>query len=117
MSSLLENDLRADSRYPIPPISTMWEKLEDKHPLTFSSLVELDGRLVAVGGSVDPKYRQGTKFISTYDFATNTWVECKGAEIPLPLYRPGLVNLGHNKVMLIGSKDSQEVRNSHLQSS
>ena len=57
-----------------------------------------------MGGSVDPNRRRGSKFISTYDFATDTWVECKGAELPLALYRPGLVNLGNNKVMLIGGQ-------------
>ena len=32
-------------------------QLPDKHPLTFPSLVELDGRLVAMGGSVDEQRR------------------------------------------------------------
>ena len=58
-----------------------------------------------MGGSVDHGQRRlGSKFISTYDFATDTWVECKGAELPLALYRPGLVNLGNKKVMLIGGQ-------------
>ena len=90
VSSLLEN--------------AAWEKLQQAHPLTHPSLVELNGRLVVMGGSVDHKYRQGSKFISAYDSETDTWVECKGAELPLALYRPGLVNLGNNKVMLIGGQ-------------
>ena len=62
-----------------------------------------------MGRSVDRNLRYGSKFISTYDFATDTWVECKGAELPLALYRPGLVNLGNNKVMLIiGQPRSQQ---------
>ena len=104
VSSLLENAVRADSRHSTPQIKSTWEKLQNEHPLTFPSLVELDGRLVVMGGSVDQLQRHGSKFISTYDFATDTWVECKGAELPLTLYRPGLVNLGNNKVMLIGGQ-------------
>ena len=104
VSSLLENAIPADSKHPTPQIKSTWEKILDQHPLTYPSLVELDGRLVVMGGSVDRNLRYGSKFISTYDFATDTWVECKGAELPLALYRPGLVNLGNNKVMLIGGQ-------------
>ena len=106
--SLLKNVVPVDSQYDTPRIRTTWKKLPDKHPLTFPSLVELDGRLVAMGGSVDEDYRVGSKFISTYDFAANMWVECKGAELPLPLYRPGLLNLGNNKVMLIGGQPGSQ---------
>ena len=84
VSSLLENAVPADGRYSTPQIPITWEKLQDKHPLTFPSLVELDGKLVAMGGSADRYHRLGTKFISAYDFATDTWVKCKGAELPLP---------------------------------
>ena len=104
VSSLLENAVPADSKHPTPEIKSTWEELQAIHPLTFPSLVELDGRLVVMGGSVDWERRHGSKFISIYDFATDTWVECKGAELPLALYRPGLVNLGNNKVMLIGGQ-------------
>ena len=104
VSSLLEHAVPADSRHPKPQIKTTWEQFQKEHPLTFPSLVELDGRLVVMGGSIDKQQRRGSKFISTYDFATDTWVECKGAELPLALYRPGLVNLGNNKVMLIGGQ-------------
>ena len=104
VSSLRKDAVPADSKYTTPQIQSTWDRLQDKHPLTFPSLVELDGRLVVMGGSVDWKQRSGSKFISTYDFATDTWVEWKGAELPLALYRPGLVNLGNNKVMLIGGQ-------------
>ena len=104
VSSLLTNAVPADTKYTTPQIPITWKRLQDKHPLTFPSLVELDGRLVVMGGSVGQKQRHGSKFISTYDFTTDTWVEYKGAELPLALYRPGLVNLGNNKVMLIGGQ-------------
>ena len=104
VSSLLENAVPADTKYTTPQTKSTWEKLPEQHPLTYPSLVELDGRLVVMGGSVDHVQRRGSRFISTYDFATDTWVECKGAELPLALYRPGLVNLGNNKVMLIGGQ-------------
>ena len=104
VSSLLANAVPADNMYPTPQVQTTWEKIPERHPLTLPSLAELDGRLVVMGGSVDHRRRLGSKFISTYDFATDTWVECKGAELPLALYRPGLVNLGNNKVMLIGGQ-------------
>ena len=112
VSSLLEHAIPADSKYTTPQIQSTWEKIPEQHPLTCPSLVELDGRLVVIGGSVDELQRRGSKFISIYDFATDTWVECKGAELPLALYRPGLVNLGNNKVMLIGGQPrSQQFSN------
>ena len=101
VSSLLKDAVPAGSA---PQMKSTWEQLQTEHPLTFPSLVELDGRLVVMGGSVDRKQRRGSRFISTYDSATDTWVECKGAELPLAIYRPGLVNLGNNKVMLIGGQ-------------
>ena len=102
MSSLL---VPAKGKYPHSSLfEAKWKRLRDKHPLTFPCLVELDGRLVAMGGSAAQQQRHGTKFISTYDSETDTWVECKGAQLPLALYRPGLVNLGSNKVMLIGGQ-------------
>ena len=102
VSFLLENAVPADSKYTTPQIPLTWKRLQNKHSLTCPSPVELGGRLVVMGGSIDIQQRRGSRFISTYDFATDTWVECKGAELPLALYRPGLVNLGNNKVMLIG---------------
>ena len=61
-----------------------------------------------MGGSVDHQRCLGTWYISTYDFATDTWVECKGDELPLAVYRPGLVNLGNNQVMLIGGQPKSQ---------
>lgn len=70
--------------------------------------MELDGKLVNMGGSLDEALRCGTSFISTYDFTTNVWVECKGAELPVPLYRPGVVKLADNKVMVIGGQPKMQ---------
>jgi hypothetical protein len=57
-----------------------WKMLKE-HPLFFSTLVELNGKLVAVGGSHDDELRRGTRFISYYDFAADMWVECTGAQL------------------------------------
>ena len=46
--------------------------------------------------------RSGTKIISTYDFQSNSWVECKGAELPLAIYNTGVVKLTDDEVMVIG---------------
>ena len=104
VSSLLESAVPADSGYATPQFPLTWKRLPEKHPLTFPSLVELGGRLVTMGGSVDPTLRRGTKYITTYDSAAETWAECKGAELPLPLYRPNLVKLENDQVMLIGGQ-------------
>ena len=76
----------------------MWKRQQSQYPLTCPSLVEIDETLVAVGGSCDEAKRCGSKFISAYDFATETWVECEDAELPVPLYRTGVLQLDHNKV-------------------
>ena len=112
VSSLLENALPAESGYATPQPKLTWKQLEDKHPLTFPSLVELDGGLFTMGGSVDPIQRRGTKYITTYDLTTETWVRCKGAELPLHLYRPNLVKLENNQVLVIGG----QARSQHFSS-
>ncbi len=107
-SSLLENAVPADSRYSTPQISITWKQLQDKHPLIFSSPAELDGRLFAMEGSAEPMLRRGTRFISTYDFATDTWVKCKGADFPAPLYRPGVLKLDDSRVMIVGGQPKMQ---------
>lgn len=64
--------------------------------------------LTAMGGTYDGRLRLGSKFISMYDFATDTWVECKGAELPVHLYRTGVVKLADNKVMVIGGQPKMQ---------
>ena len=91
-----------------PHIPTTWKQLQDKHPLIFSSPVELGGRLFAMGGSAELRLRRGTRFISTYDFATDTWVKCKGADLPAPLYRTGVLKLDHNRVMIVGGQPKMQ---------
>ena len=105
LSSLLDC---AESGYSTPQTLKEWDTLEAKHPLIYSSIVELDGKLTAFGGSYEERLRCGTKFISTYDPVRATWVECKGAELPVPLYRPGVVKLEDNKVMVIGGQPKMQ---------
>ena len=97
VSSLLEN-----------AASASWKQLKEQHPLCLASPVELDGRLVAMGGSSDPIQRCGTRFISRYDFATDTWEVCKNARLPVPLYRAGVVKLDSNQVMIVGGQPKSQ---------
>ena len=89
-------------------VTLTWKKFPDKHPLTFPSLVELDERLVTMGGSLDPTLRHGTRLIGTYNFVSHTWVKCKYAEIPLPLYRSGLETLDNNQVLVVGGQSRSQ---------
>ena len=88
----------------MPEIKGEWNVLKTEYPLIYSSLVEIEGKLIALGGSSDAVLRHGTRFISSYDFAADMWVECQGAQLPVPLYRPGVVKLAGNKVMIIGGQ-------------
>jgi hypothetical protein len=85
-----------------------WNLTTMEHPLLFSSVVEIGGKLVAMGGSNDVVLRRGTRFISYYDTAADMWVECTGAHLPVPLYRPGVVKLADNKVMVIGGQPEMQ---------
>lgn len=109
LSSLLENAEPAESGYSTLQCMATWRRLKGRHPLPSSSLVELDGKLVALGGE---RWSQlsihGTKFISTYNVPTNTWVECKGAELPVPLYRPGVVKLDNDEVVVVGGETKMQ---------
>ena len=92
---------------------SIWAVIEEAVPSSWSSftqdtneklnsrkiiMVELDRKLVTTGGSCDAVVRRGTKFISIYDIATDMWLECQGAQLPVPLYRPGVVKLAGNKL-------------------
>ena len=115
LSSLLENAEPADSKYSMPQIPIIWKKLQGLYPLPNAGIVKVDGRLTAMGGECGNHVMnyEGTKFISTYDFQTDSWVECKGAQLPLAVFRPGLVKLGHNKVMVIGGETKSRQFCSH----
>ena len=85
-----------------------WKQLQEQHPLSYTSPVELDGRLVTLGGSSDPIDRCGTKHISMYNFATDTWQVCKNGTLPVPLYRAGVVKLDDNQVMIVGGQPKMQ---------
>ena len=91
-----------------PETKGEWNTLKTQYPLVASSIVELGGKLIAIGGSCDVVLRRGTRFISIYDFAADMWVECQGAQLPVPLYRPGVVKLPGNKVMIIGGQSEMK---------
>ena len=88
----------------MPEIKGEWNVLKTEYPLIYSSLVEIEGKLIALGGSYDAVLRHGTRLISSYNFAADMWVECQGAQLPVPLYRPAVVKLPGNKVMIVGGQ-------------
>ena len=108
ISSLLENAEPVDSQYSMPQCPVTWDQLKEKHPLILNTAVEINGNLFVMGGSPDIIMHHGTRFISTYDFATDTWVECKGAELPVPLYRTTVLNLDNDEVISIGGQPKSQ---------
>ncbi len=86
-----------------------WQRLRGRHPLPSSSLLELDGKLMAFGGEAWHKRNiRGTPVVTMYNFDTDTWVECKGASLPVPVYRPGVVRLGSDEVMVVGGENTMQ---------
>ena len=104
VSSLLENAEPADTTYSTLKNPFVWSQLRSAHPLICVALAEVDGNIVTMGGCHVVLLRHGTQYTSTYDFASDTWVECKGAELPVPLYRSTVVSLGNNEVMCVGGQ-------------
>ena len=104
LSSLIEGAVPAASL--VQESKAEWTTTE--YPLYLSSIVELEGKLIAMGGSYDGVLRYGSKLISSYDFTTDMWVECQGVQLPVPLYRPGVVKLAGNKVMIIGGQSEMK---------
>ena len=106
LSSLFEHAEPADSLYSMPQMPITWKKLKGQHPLYFSSIMEVNESLTAMGGAHGNHAMNvcGTKFISTYDFKTDLWVECQDIQLPLAVFRLGLVKLGNNKVMAVGGE-------------
>ena len=104
LSSLLETAEPADSsHYSVPQVPGTWKALEDQHPLVHSTITDVDGKIIALGGAVmKNSLKSGTKIISTYDFQSNSWVECKDAELPLAIYNTGVVKLADDEVMVVG---------------
>ena len=113
LSSLIEHSVPADSTYSSPQIRKTWNVLKGLHPLT---LVEIGGTLTAIGGSYKQVLRHGTRYISTYDFTTDTWtwMECEGAQLPVPLYRPVVVKLNDNRLMVIGGQPKMQTFSSEV---
>ncbi len=108
-SSLIENALPEDPAYStVHPLK--WDTFPCQHPLMCTTLTEVSGLLTAIGGY--DKDLIGTKIISTYDFHSDSWVKCRGAELPLSLYRPGVMKLEDNQVMVFGG----EVKRQHFSS-
>lgn len=68
--------------------------------------MEIEGHLVAMGGENwnNRLNIQGTKFVGTYSFSAHSWVECEGVELPMAVYRPGVVRLDEGRVMVIGGE-------------
>ena len=61
--------------------------------------------LTTMGGK--DKSSKETTFMSTYNFHTDTWVECEGAELPVALFRSSVVKLNNDEVMVIGGQPNQ----------
>ena len=87
-------------------IPMVWHELRSLHPLLFSSPVALNRGLVAMGGSARVQLRHGTRLISIYEFSAESegWAECVGAQLPVPLYRVGVVKIEEDKVMIVGGQ-------------
>ena len=104
LSSLLEDAELADSsHYSVPQVPGTWNRIEDQHPLLHSTTTDVDGKLIALGGAViNRQFKSGTEIISMYNFQSNSWVECKGAELPLAIYNTGMMKLADDEVMVVG---------------
>ena len=112
LSSLIEH--QTCSTYSSSQIRKTWNTLRGLHPLIYTSLVEIDGTLTAMGGSYEQVLRCGTRYISSYDFTTGSWMECEGAQLPVPLYRPGVVKLDDNRLMVIGGQPKMQTFSSEV---
>ena len=99
-SRLCDDAVPPDS---IPPQIT-WKTLEDQHPLMCTSPASVDGRLVAFGGYANVRVHYGTRLVSTYNFSKHRWLELADAQLPVPLYRPGVIPLDNDKLMIIGGQ-------------
>ncbi len=109
LSSLIENAVPEDPAYStVHPVK--WDTFPCKHLLLGTAITEVSGLLTTIGGCDEDLV--GTKLICTYDFHSDSWVKCKGAELPLSLSRPGVMKLDDNQVMVFGG----EVQSRHFSS-
>lgn len=106
--SLLDHAEPAEVCYATLQRSSTWDRLRGKHPLIYTITAEIDGKLATMGGSPDLAVHCGTQFICVYDFATDVWVECKGAELPVPLYRSTVVDLGNKELICVGGQPKSQ---------
>ena len=81
-----------------------WNQLSDDYPFFCSSLVEIDSNLIAMGGSAQAELSHGTRSIGLYDTALQKWAECEGAQLPIPVFRPGVVKSSESEVMVVGGE-------------
>ena len=99
-------------RYTVPAKSSVpqitWKQLPRQHPLLCTSPVAVNKRLVAFGGYADVTLPCGTRLICTYDFFSHRWLELADAQLPVPLYRPGVITLDNDKLMIIGGQPKSQ---------
>lgn len=111
LSTLLDDADITESQYETIQNKKFWEKANfPLHPLPLSSIVEVDGKIVSMGGA-DPRsiYSHGTKLVGMYDeVISKKWVECEGVQLPMALDGVGAVKIGKNKVMIVGGETRRQ---------
>ena len=105
LSSLLRNT-SVEHSTPAPQIT--WKQLSSQHPLFCASPAAIDGRLIAFGGYSTVELHCADTLVSTYDFFSHRWVKLADAQLPVPLYRPGVITLDNDKLMIIGGQPKSQ---------
>lgn len=99
LSSLHESSLH--TKYSVIPET--WEIEQSQHPLAHPTITSVNRTLFALGGAdQENKINIGTRYISMHNSQTSSWMECKGAELPFSVFRPGVVRLDNDELMIVG---------------
>ena len=86
--------------------STVWKNIHPC-PLAGSAAVELDGQLVAVGGTTQERAHTS---VHVYIPSSDSWRELADSDLSLPLYRSEATQLSAEQLIVVGGRGGDETR-------
>ena len=97
----------------LPPSHTPSPAWKNIHPcpLAGSATAELDGQLVAVGGTTRERLHAS---VHVYIPSSDSWLELADSDLPVPLYRSEATQLSAKQLIVVGGRGGDDTRTKYV---